>query len=196
MRRLLSRLMISSSEAAMWTTIRWSRSLSRTCACVERAGKAVEQEPAASVSRARQALGDQARDQLVADQRPAGDRRRHLAPERRVVADRLAQDVAGRDVRHAVAPGEPHGLRALSRTGRTDQNEVERRHRSNTNSKLQLPRHSQLPRPKSTANGNQLPWELSSWEFLGTWSWSLGIDMAPYLSACLIAASASGAMIA
>ena len=89
------------------------------------AGEAV-QEPTGRRVGLRQSLGDDAQHHLVADQLPRVHDRLGLETELGALLDRGAQHVAGGDVGHAVALGQPHGLGALACALASEHEETDR----------------------------------------------------------------------
>ena len=98
------------SSASAWVTVRGNPSST--------------QPPAASgsVSRSRTS----ADDHVVADQRAPGHGLLDQVAEAAARRHRVAQHVAGRDLRHAVISGDPRRLRALARTGRPQHQQPQR----------------------------------------------------------------------
>ncbi len=93
----------------------------------DRAREAVEQEAVTGIV-ALDALDDHADDHLVGHELAGIHERLRLHAEFGAVGDRLAQHVAGGDVREVEVLADPLGLRALPGAGRTEQDEVQLRH--------------------------------------------------------------------
>ena len=87
------------------------------------AGKAVQQEPVRAGGGG-QRLVDDAVDDLVGHQLAGVHQRLGPLAQRGAVGHRLAQDVAGGELRDAEAGREPLRLRAFSRAGWTEEDEV------------------------------------------------------------------------
>ena len=87
------------------------------------AGETVEEE-ALDDARRGQRLVDDAVDDVVGHQLARVHQRLRLAAERRPIGDRLAQDVARRQLRDAVAEDQPLGLCALPCSGGPEKDEV------------------------------------------------------------------------
>ena len=84
--------------------------------------EAVEDEPARGVGLA-QALGDEADHHVVGDQRAGVHDALGLATQRRAGRDRLAQHLAGGDLRHMPLAGQLTRLRPLAGAGRAEEDQ-------------------------------------------------------------------------
>lgn len=109
------------------------------------ARKPVEHEARLRI-RARQPLAHDALHYLVAHE-PAGIHHGLCrAAQRRVRRHRFTQDVAGRNLRHAVLLREPLGLRALTRPGGAEHHQVERHGRVTRQTRDRRSGHARRPR--------------------------------------------------
>ena len=112
--------------------VRWRSAASRPAcsasACATRAREAVEQEAVLRLGRL-DGLEDDAGDDLVGHELAGVHELLGLLAELALGGHGGAQHVARRDVRQVEVVGQPLGLRALAGAGRTEEDEIELRHR-------------------------------------------------------------------